>query len=129
MAKVIPVSTDVTMIDRFLTRGVENVYPTREKLRERLLEGECLTIYTGIDPTGPTLHIGHAIWLRKLAELQKMGHRVIMLIGDFTAMIGDPTDKTATRKQLTREEVLANCRLYKEQAAKILDFKGENPAE
>ena len=64
----------------------------------------------------------------KLSELQKLGHQVILLIGDFTAMIGDPTDKTATRKQLTREQVLKNCENYKDQAGKILDFSGPNKA-
>lgn len=86
-------------------------------------------MYTGVDPTGPTLHMGHLIWLKKLAELQKLGHRVIMLIGDFTALIGDPTDKTATRKRQTREEVLVNCKTYKKQASKFLSFDGPNPAE
>lgn len=116
-------------VQTFLTRAVQNVYPTPEKLAERMLSGPRLTVYAGIDPTGPTLHLGHVIWLRKLAELQEMGHRVIMLVGDFTAMIGDPTDKKATRKQLTREEVLQNCTLYKEQASRFLRFDGENPVE
>ncbi len=113
----------------FLTRSVENVYPKREMLEAALESGKKIRVYLGIDPTGPTLHIGHAIALRKLAELQKMGHEVIMLIGDFTAMIGDPTDKSATRKQLSREEVLANCESYKVQAGNILDFEGENAAK
>lgn len=116
-------------VQRFLTRAVQNVYPTPEKLAERMVSGPRLTVYAGIDPTGPTIHLGHVIWLRKLAELQDMGHRVIMLVGDFTAMIGDPTDKKATRKQLTREEVLQNCKLYKEQASRFLRFDGENPVE
>ncbi len=116
-------------VQHFLTRAVQNVYPTPEKLADRMVSGPRLTVYAGIDPTGPTLHLGHVIWLRKLAELQEMGHRVIMLIGDFTAMIGDPTDKKATRKQLTREEVLANCKLYKEQASRFVRFDGENPVE
>lgn len=116
-------------VQHFLTRAVQNVYPTPEKLADRMNSGPRLTVYAGIDPTGPTLHLGHVIWLRKLAELQEMGHRVIMLIGDFTATIGDPTDKKATRKQLTREEVLANCQLYKEQAARFVRFDGENPVE
>lgn len=129
MASTAKISVDPKEIQHFVTRAVENVYPTREKLAEKLSSGDRITVYAGIDPTGPTLHIGHVIWLRKLAELQKMGHRVIMLIGDFTAMIGDPTDKTATRKQLTRDEVLANCKLYKQQASKFLDFEGLNAAE
>lgn len=112
-----------------LTRAVENVYPSREALEAALTSGKRLRVYTGIDPTGPTLHLGHVIWLRKLAELQRLGHEVILLIGDFTAMIGDPTDKMATRKQLTRDEVLANCKIYKEQASRFLSFDGANAAE
>ena len=123
------VSTDLKKITWFLTHAVENIYPSREALCERLSSGKPLRIYNGIDPTGPTLHVGHSIPLRKLAELQELGHKVILLIGDFTAMIGDPTDKTATRKKLTREEVLANCKLYKEQATHFLKFDGSNPAE
>jgi tyrosyl-tRNA synthetase len=86
-------------------------------------------MYLGVDPTGPTLHIGHVIPLMKLAELQKMGHQIILLIGDFTAMIGDPTDKLSARKQLTRSEVLANLRLYKQQASKFISFSGKNAAK
>ena len=125
MAKV---STDKQGVKRFLSRAVENVYPSREALGSALESGKRIRVYVGIDPTGPTLHLGHIIWLRKLAELQRMGHEVIMLIGDFTAMIGDPTDKLATRKQLTRDEVLANCKVYQQQASRFLPFDGENPA-
>ncbi|MBP6944529.1 tyrosine--tRNA ligase [Patescibacteria group bacterium] len=123
------VSVDPKQVEWFLTHAVETVYPTREALRERLLSGQKLTVYHGIDPTGPTLHLGHTVPLRKLSELQKLGHKVILLIGDFTAMIGDPTDKAATRKKLTREEVLENCKLYKQQASFLLDFDGPNAAE
>jgi tyrosyl-tRNA synthetase len=66
-------------VQHFLTRAVQNVYPTPEKLADRMNSGPRLTVYAGIDPTGPTLHLGHVIWLRKLAELQEMGHRVITL--------------------------------------------------
>lgn len=121
-------SSNEEQIRHFLTRAVENVYPTKQKLASLLAERR-ISVYLGIDPTGPSLHLGHAINLRKLAELQKMGHRVIVLIGDFTAMIGDPTDKSATRKPLTREEVLSNCANYKKQAEKFLNFTGANAAE
>ena len=86
-----PVNTSQESIDNFLTRSVENVYPNREFVEARMREGKALSLYVGVDPTGPTFHIGHAIWLRKLAEWQRLGHKVVMLIGDFTAMIGDPT--------------------------------------
>jgi len=123
------VSTDKNKLDWLLNHAVENVYPSKAEVRKLLEAGKQLTVYYGIDPTGPSLHLGHLITMRKLAELQQLGHKVILLIGDFTAMIGDPTDKAATRKQLTREEVLANCKKYKEQAAVVLDFKGANPVD
>ncbi|MDP3793611.1 MAG: tyrosine--tRNA ligase, partial [Candidatus Uhrbacteria bacterium] len=120
---------DPTKIDWFLTHAVEHVYPSREALREKLMSGERISVYLGFDPTGPVLHLGHTITLQKLRELQELGHRIIWLIGDFTAMIGDPTDKSAARQQLTREEVLQNCKNYKQQASKILKFDGPNPVE
>lgn len=123
------VSTDANTIKRFLTRGVENVYPNRDAVEKALRSGKRLRVYLGIDPTGPTLHLGHIIPLRKLAEMQKLGHEVILLIGDFTAMIGDPTDKAATRKPLMRNEVMANCKNYKKQASHFLSFGGSNGAQ
>ena len=119
---------DEKKIDALLDRGVEGLFPNREFLKAKLMRGERITLYLGIDPTGPTLHLGHIIPLKKLAEFQKLGHQIIMLIGDFTAMIGDPTDKAATRKQLTRDEVLKNCEVYKQQASKIISFTGPNKA-
>lgn len=121
------VITDSQKIEEFLLRGVEHIFPSVEFLRERLLEGKPLSMYLGIDPTAPTLHLGTSIPLLKLADWQKLGHKAILLIGDFTAMIGDPTDKFATRKKLSREEVLANASSYKKQASHILDFEGDNP--
>lgn len=124
-----PVITDTKKIQHLLSRGVEHVYPSREFLEARLKEGKPLTLYLGIDPTGPDLHMGHAIVLRKMREFQDLGHRLILLIGDFTGMIGDPTDKSATRVRLTREQVLENAKHYQEQASKLIAFDGENPAE
>jgi tyrosyl-tRNA synthetase len=118
-----------TKLQTLLERGVENIFPNREFLEEKLKLGKPLTIYCGYDPTGPTLHIGHAITLMKLRDFQDLGHKVIMLIGDFTALIGDPTDKGAARVLQTREQVLENCKLYQQQASAILKFDGENPAE
>lgn len=123
------ISTDFQKINELLTRGVENIYPSREFLEKRLKSGEQLTLYTGYDPTAPTLHIGHGITLLKLRQFQELGHKVIMLIGDFTGMIGDPTDKTSTRQKLTRDEVLKNCKEYKKQTASIIEWKGRNSAE
>lgn len=123
------ISTDKQLIEQFLTRGVEQVYPTADFVRAQMHEGKQLTMYLGIDPTGPTLHLGHAIALMKLQEWQKLGHRVVLLIGSFTGMIGDPTDKTAVRQQLTKEQVMENCKKYQEQAATFIRFDGDNPAE
>ena len=123
------VNTVQKLIEELLTRGVENIYPKREFLEAKLKSGEPLTLYTGYDPTGPTLHIGHAITMRKLRQFQDLGHKVIMLIGDFTGMIGDPTDKTSARQQLTHKQVLQNCQNYRKQASKILNFSGKNKVE
>lgn len=123
------VITDKQQVDELLERGVENIYPSRDFLEKELLSGKQLTLYTGYDPTGPSLHIGHGITMAKLRQFQDLGHKIIMLIGDFTAMIGDPTDKTSARQVLTREQVLANCQEYKKQAAAVLRFDGENPVE
>lgn len=120
--------TDDAKIEEVLTRGVENIFPNKEFLKSKLMKGERMTFYYGIDPTGPTLHIGHLIPLRTFAELQKMGHQIIFLIGDFTAMIGDPTDKAAARKTLTREQVLENCKEYQKQASPFISFSGPNKA-
>jgi tyrosyl-tRNA synthetase len=109
------------IINELLTRGVERIYPSREYLQEKLSKGEKLTIYLGADPTGPTLHLGHVIPMLKLAQFQKLGHKIILLIGDFTAMIGDP-DKMSMRVPLTREQVVANAKFYKKQVSKILNF-------
>ncbi len=126
MSKII---TDENKIKEALERGVEKIYPSKESLEKRLKSGQRTRVYCGYDPTAPSLHIGHAITLRKLAQFQKLGHEVIMLIGDFTAMIGDPSDKTAARKRLSREEIKKNLKNYKKQASKILKFRGDNPVK
>lgn len=123
------ISTDNQKIYEFLHRGVESILPSREHVKTQLSSGEPMKIYLGIDPTGPSLHIGHAIAIKKLAQLQNLGHKVVLLIGDFTARIGDPTDKLATRKTLTEEEIAHNLRNYKAQASKIISFEGENAAD
>lgn len=121
--------TDPQKIAELLNRAVENIYPTREFLEKELKSGRQLTLYCGFDPTAPTLHIGHGIQMLKLRQFQELGHKVIFLIGDFTGMIGDPTDKGAARQKLTREQVLENCKNYQKQAASILNFEDENPVE
>lgn len=121
--------TDERKIDEVLTRGTENVFPSRDFLKSKLMRGERISVYLGIDPTGDTLHLGHLIPLKKLSKFQELGHQVILLMGDFTAMIGDPTDKSAVRKKLSREEVLHNLKEYKNQASKIISFAGPNAAQ
>lgn len=122
------IKTDTQTIKTIVTRGVERIFPNEDFLRSRLTSGERLKIYLGIDPTGPTLHMGHMVALNKLAQLQQAGHKIILLIGDFTARIGDP-DKSQAREVLTHKQVLDNAKLYKGQATAVLDFEGENPAE
>lgn len=114
---------DENKIDELLTRGVERVYPDKATLEKVLMSGKQIKLYYGIDPTGSTLHLGHLVQLLKLKKFQDLGHEIIILIGDFTAQIGDPTDKQATRKPLTHKQVLENAKGYKKQIGKILDFK------
>lgn len=116
-------------IEELLTRGVEKIYPSREELEKVLRSGKKLRLYQGFDPSMPNLHLGNFVGLMKLKQWQDLGHEVIFLVGDFTGMIGDPTDKSATRKKLSREEVLENAKNWKSQAGKILRFEGENPAK
>ncbi len=115
--------------DEITTRNIDTIYPSKKALIEKLSGKQKLKIYLGIDPSSTKIHLGNAIALRKLREFQNLGHKIILLIGDFTGMIGDPTDRNAARKPLTREEVLVNAADYKQQAEKILNFSGKNPAE
>lgn len=128
MAKV---NIDLDKIKEVLDDSkIERIYPSKSALEKVLKSEKRLTIYHGIDPTGPQLHLGHSTNYFILRNFQNLGHRVILLIGDFTAMIGDPSDKTATRKSLTREQVLKNAKGYKKQLGKILDFNfKKNPIE
>ncbi len=104
-----------------LTRAVSNVIP-RALAESKLKSGKQLRIYWGIDPTGSKIHLGHAVPLRKMQEFVEAGHHVTFLIGSFTAMIGDPSDKEAMRQPITREDIEKNFQTYKEQASKVLDF-------
>jgi tyrosyl-tRNA synthetase len=113
-------------IKELLEKGVENIYPDKKFLENKLKSGKRLTVYLGIDPTGPNLHLGHAIPIRKLRAFQNLGHKVILLIGNFTALCGDP-DKSHTRRRLSRQEIDINLKNYKKQIGKILDLKGKNP--
>src|SRR3989338_3578411 len=109
-------------IDELLSRGVDEVIPSKEELEKVLRSGKKLRVYPGFDPSTPQLHIGHMIGLRKLAQWQDLGHEVIFLIGDFTGRIGDPTGREKTRPLLSKETVEENAKTYKEQASRILNF-------
>lgn len=110
------------LIDSFLTRGVENIIPNGETLEKALYSGKVLNVYLGIDPTATKIHLGHAFPLRKLQILSELGHHVTFLIGDFTALVGDTSDKDTERPVLTKEQIEENFKDYKRQAEKLLDF-------
>jgi tyrosyl-tRNA synthetase len=103
-----------------LTRGAAQIISEAE-LAEKLRANRPLRVKLGVDPTSADLHLGHTIILRKLRDFQEAGHQAVLIIGDFTALIGDPSGRSATRPQLTREEVEKNAETYREQAFKILD--------
>ncbi len=112
-----------------LRRGTLDGVIVEEELQEALDSGRRLTIYEGFDPTSTSLHIGHYLSLRVLRWFQLQGHRVIMLFGDFTARIGDPTGQSAERQQLTQDQVLANAQEWRAQISRVLDLGGDNPVE
>lgn len=121
--------TDRAKIDDIVTRSIFSILPSKDALMKELSSGRRLRVYNGIDPTAPDLHLGHASNLMLLEKLRKLGHEVIVLFGDFTAQIGDPTGKEAARKRLSLGEVRGNMKTWKKQAGKILNFSDkENPA-
>src|SRR5512140_943906 len=106
-----------------IKRGVSEIIPEEElvrKLERSFKEGKPLNVKLGCDPSRPDLHIGHSVVLRKLAQFQSLGHQAILIIGDFTGMIGDPTGRNTTRPPLSLEESRTNGQSYVEQASKIL---------
>lgn len=103
-----------------LGRGTDEIL-LEDELKKKLLEGRPLIVKAGFDPTAPDLHLGHTVLINKLKQFQDYGHQVQFLIGDFTAMIGDPTGKNVTRKPLSNDDVLENAKTYQEQVFKILD--------
>lgn len=125
----VAIRTDPDPIEQVLERGIVEIVG-REELERRLRAGIPIRIYLGIDPTSPVIHLGHAVALRKLRQLQDLGNKIIFLIGDFTGRIGDPTDKTAARVQLSQAEVEQNAATYIAQASRILDvWSKTNPVE
>lgn len=104
-----------------LKRGTVTIHSEKE-LAEKLARGKPLRVKLGVDPTSPDIHLGHAVALRKLRQFQELGHQIVLIIGDFTAMIGDPTGRSSTRPPLLQHEVLANAKTYTDQAFLILDM-------
>jgi tyrosyl-tRNA synthetase len=118
---IMSINTDETKIEALLTRGVAEVVH-RDSLKKKLLSGKELRIKLGIDPTSPDLHLGRAVPLLKLRDFQELGHQIVFIVGDFTGIIGDTSDKDSERPMLTREVIEENKKTYYEQAAKILDI-------
>lgn len=115
------VITDGRKVRELLTRGVEDVF-IRESLEKKLLSGKRLRVKLGFDPTGSNIHIGRAVVLRKLRAFQDLGHEIVFIIGDFTAKIGDPSDKLEKRPMLLDEDIARNLKNYKKQVGKIIDL-------
>src|SRR5664279_3600319 len=126
IAGIMTVDERVEQQMRIISSGAVEVIPTEElkaKLARSVSSGKPLTVKLGVDPTRPDLHIGHSVPLNKLRQFQELGHQVVLIIGDFTALIGDPSAQDVTRPVLTAEEVAANARTYVEQAGKVLDTR------
>lgn len=115
-----PTRTNLADALATLKRGAAEVI-TEADLLSRLQRGKPLRVKAGFDPTAPDLHLGHTVLINKMRQFQDLGHEVVFLIGDFTGMIGDPSGRNATRKPLTRDEVMANAETYKAQIFKVLD--------
>ena len=118
MPKTMQEGAIVELLDRGISRVVE-----REALERLLASGKKLRVKLGIDPTAPDLHLGHAVVLRKLREFQDLGHKVVLIIGDFTGQIGDPSGKSKTRPALSEGEVNKNMKTFLAQAGKVIDVK------
>lgn len=112
--------TDVNSALEIIRRGTDEILP-QDELVKKLAKGKPLRVKAGFDPTAPDLHVGHTVLVNKLRQFQELGHEVLFLIGDFTAMIGDPTGKSTTRPALSREQVMENAQSYEHQIFKILD--------
>jgi len=115
------INTDQKKIAKLLTRGVEEIIG-KEELEQKLKSGQELRVKLGIDPTSPNLHLGRSVPLLKLRDFQELGHQIVLIIGDFTGIIGDTSDKDSERPMLSKEQVAKNMKTYIEQAGKILDI-------
>jgi tyrosyl-tRNA synthetase len=117
-----PIDEQIEILMHGVDFGDEQIRATMEsELRERLAENRPLRVYLGVDPSAPDIHLGHTVPIRKLRQFQELGHQVTFLIGNFTGLVGDPSDKDKGRPMLTTEELAANARTYTNQAFKILD--------
>lgn len=114
------INTDEKKIEEILTRSIQNILPSKDFFKKALLSGKKLKIYIGADATGTKLHIGHATNFIVLERLRQLGHEVIILFGDFTAMIGDPSGKDKMRVSLTKNDIKRNLKTWKEQVGKIV---------
>jgi len=122
--------TDKEKIEKVISRSIADVYPKKAQLKEKMLSGEKLRIYAGIDPTADRVHLGHVINYLILKRFRNLGHKVIVLVGDFTARIGDPSDKDEARDQLTEDEIKENLDNFKDQIGTIIDLEADdNPVE
>ena len=122
--------SDPHAIDELVRRSVDVIYPSERALRDLLGSGKKLRVYTGIDPTAPHLHLGHSTNIFLLERFRRLGHKAIVLIGDFTAQLGDPSDKSSARPQLTHTAVKENFASFRDQIGKMLDRGNEeNPIE
>jgi tyrosyl-tRNA synthetase len=117
-----PINTDLKKIEALLSRGVEEVID-KNNLLKKLKSGKKLRIKLGIDPTSPNIHLGRSIPLLKLKDFQELGHKIVLIIGDFTGTIGDTSDKESERPMLSPETIKENLKNYIEQAGKIIDIK------
>ncbi len=117
-----PVDEQLAILMQGAEFGDDQIYQTMQlELRQRLSEGRPLRVYCGYDPTAPDIHLGHTVTMRKLRQFQELGHKVTFLIGTFTGLIGDPSDRESARRQQTPEQVMENARTYVEQSYTVLD--------
>lgn len=128
-SNVMEINTNRQTIDKILDRGVvTDVLPDKDTFRERLMSGDRLRFYIGVDPTADTLHLSHAKNYMLLEEFRRLGHEVIVLFGDFTARIGDPTERSSARKQLDSEQIKHNVAAWRKQIEPLMDFdSSDNP--
>jgi tyrosyl-tRNA synthetase len=126
----VEINTDSEKIEEILNRGISEIYPTKDDLKKVLSSGRRLRIYVGADATGKSLHLGHSKNFILLEKLRRLGHEVVILFGDFTAMIGDPTDKTSARIMLSEDQINENLKTWKDQISKIVKINdSKNPVK